>query len=124
MAETIMADSPKLKDIKEILEIKGLKTFSFRTEPNFSYLYIRFPFKGTKEGVERIIYDIKSDRYSDRDKGLFLSVIGDSYYDYFEENPLELYQLDDFPEIKKDIIQKRGIPDFSKLGDVLNKGFL
>jgi len=45
-------------------------------------------------------------------------------YDYFEENPLELYQLDDFPEIKKDIIQKREIPDFSKLGDVLNKGFL
>ena len=124
MAETIMVDSPKLKDIKEILEIKGLKTFSFRTEPDFSYLYIRFPFKGTKEEVEKIINEIKSDRYSDRDKGLFLSVIGDSYYDYFGQNPLELYLLNDFPDIKKDIMQKKDIPDLGRLGSTLNKGFL
>ena len=124
IAETIMVISPKLKDIKEILEIKGLKTFSFRTEPNFSYLYIRFPFKGTKEEVEKIINDIKSDRYSDRDKGLFLSVMGDSCYDYFGQNPLELYLLNDFPDMKKDIMQKKDIPDLGRLGFTLKKGFL
>jgi hypothetical protein len=44
--------------------------------------------------------------------------------DYFKENPLELYLLDEFPDMKKKIIEKYGISDFSKLGKNLNKGWL
>jgi len=123
-SKEIEISSPNLKDISGISEIEGLIKFLFKSGYESS---IRIDLPLEKYGIKTITGILNSKGYfSDRDKKLYLSVCtkSDLMYDYFEENPLELYQLDDFPEIKKDIIQKREIPDFSKLGDVLNKGFL
>jgi len=123
-SKEIEISSPNLKDISGIFEIEGLIIFLFKSGDE-SFIRINLPLE--KYGIKTITGILNSKGYfSDRDKKLYLSACtkSDLLYDYFEENPLELYQLDDFPEIKKDIIQKRGIPDFGKLGDTLNKGFI
>lgn len=123
-SKEIDISSTNLKDISGIFEIEGLIIFSFKSGDE-SFIRINLPLE--KYGIETITGILNSKGYfSDRDKKLYLSACtkSDLLYDYFEENPLELYLLDDFPEIKKDIIQKRGIPDFSKLGSTLNKGFI
>ena len=123
-SKEIEISSTNLKDISGIFEIEGLIFFLFKSGDK-GYIRIDLPLE--KYGIKTITGILNSKGYfSDRDKKLYLSACmkGDLLYDYFEENPLELYQLDDFPEIKKDIIQKRGIPDFGKLGDTLNKGFI
>jgi hypothetical protein len=123
-SKEIDISSPNLKDISGIFEIEGLTTFLFKSGDE-AFIRINLPLE--KYGIETIKGILNSEGYfSDRDKKLYLGVCikGDLLYDYFEENPLELYLLDDFPEAKKDIIQKRGIPDFGKLGGAFNKGFL
>ena len=43
---------------------------------------------------------------------------------YMEDNPLELYLLDDFPEIKSEVLQKTGMKDYSSIGRKLKKGMI
>ena len=122
-SKEIGISSTNLKDISGIFEIEGLIKFLFKSGDE-SFVRIDLPLE--KYGIETITGILNSGYFSDRDKKLYLSACAksDLLYDYFEENPLELYLLDDFPEIKKDIIQKRNIPDFGKLGGAFNKGFL
>lgn len=122
-AKEINIYSPNLKDISGISEIEGLISFSFRSTEK-SHIQIYFPLKKYEIQPERITGVLNSEYFSQRDKEIFLGGIKDFSYNYFEENPLELYLLDSFPDIKKDVIQKRNIPDLGKLGNVLNKGFL
>ena len=122
-SKVIAISSPNLKNLTGILQIEGLKNFSFRVKEGNSLIYINLPL--SQNGIEKIISILTdSEKFSDEDKKLLMPLVEDMLYDYFEKNPLELYLLDNLPGIKKDIIQKREIPDFSKLGDVLNKGFL
>ena len=48
---------------------------------------------------------------------------GDWIYDYFKNNPLELHIVE-LPEIKKKILLKTGIRDFSEIGRKLKKGLM
>jgi hypothetical protein len=136
-SERVYVSSPNLKDISQILEVKPLwgvtLEFSFqKIKKDSSYWKIRIglPFGGTEREVEKVIEILDPNKYpetrgySKEDKEMLLSIIGESIYDYFEKNPLEMYFLDDYPEIKKDFMGKRDIPDFSKLGKTMNKGFL
>jgi hypothetical protein len=43
---------------------------------------------------------------------------------HMENNPLDTYLLDDFPSIKKEIMDKYSIPNISKLGKLFNTGWL
>ena len=44
---------------------------------------------------------------------------------HIEKNPLDLYILDGFPELKKKVMERYGIEkDFSKIGKAFGKGFL
>ena len=122
-AKEINIYSLNLKDIRGISEIEGLISFSFRSTEK-SHIQIYFPLEKYETQPERITGILNSEFFSQRDKEIFIGGIENFSYNYFEENPLELYLLDDFPDIKKDIIQKRGIPDWGKLGGALNKGFL
>ena len=122
-AKEINIYSLNLKDIRGISEIEGLISFSFRSTEK-SHIQIYFPLEKYETQPERITGILNSEFFSQRDKEIFIGGIENFSYNYFEENPLELYLLDDFPDIKKDIIQKRGIPDFGKLGRAFNKGFL
>lgn len=122
-SKVIAISGPNLKDITGVLQIEGLKNFSFRIKEGNSLIYINLPL--SQNGIEKIISTLTdSEKFSDEDKKLLIPLVEDMLYDYFEKNPLELHLLDNLPEIKKDIIQKRGIPDFSKLGSTLNKGFI
>jgi hypothetical protein len=136
-SERVYVSSPNLKDISQILEVKPLwgvtLEFSFqKIKKDSSYWKIRIglPFGGTEREVEKVIEILDPNKYpetrgySKEDKEMLLSIIGESIYDYFEKNPLEMYFLDDYPEIKKDFMGKRDIPDFGKLGGAFNKGFL
>jgi hypothetical protein len=48
----------------------------------------------------------------------------DYLLDYFKKNPLEIYMLDDKPELKKEVLDKTGIKDYSKLGKGLKSGII
>jgi hypothetical protein len=41
-----------------------------------------------------------------------------------KENPLELYILDDLPEIKEEVLKRTGIKDYGKIGKSLHRGLL
>jgi hypothetical protein len=41
---------------------------------------------------------------------------------YFSENPLDLYMLDDFPDMKAGVLRRTGIRDLSLIGRNLKKG--
>ena len=43
---------------------------------------------------------------------------------YFKENPLELYRLDDMESFKHDLLQRTGIRDYSSVGRALKSGML
>ncbi len=43
---------------------------------------------------------------------------------YFKNNPIDLYWLDDLPEIKAGVLQRTGIKDWSKLGKLKNSGLI
>ena len=123
-SKNISISGPNLKDLTGIFQIEGLKKFRFRTNPENYSIYINLPILNDSRQIEMLISILSNSDYSDRDKKLLIPLLGDTLYDYFEKNPLELYLLDSLPELKKDILQKRNIPDVGKLGDVLNKGFL
>ena len=124
LRKNISISGPNLKDLTGIFQIEGLKKFRFRTNPENYSIYINLPILNDSRQIEMLISILSNSDYSDRDKKLLIPLLGDTLYDYFEKNPLELYLLDSLPELKKDILQKRNIPDVGKLGDVLNKGFL
>lgn len=48
----------------------------------------------------------------------------DSVCKYMKENPLNLYLLNNMPRIKEKVLQKTGIKDYSKLGNVLRSGLV
>lgn len=48
----------------------------------------------------------------------------DSVCKYMKENPLDLYLLNSIPKIKEEVLQKTGIKDYSKLGNVLRSGLV
>lgn len=43
---------------------------------------------------------------------------------YFKENPLDLYKIDDMPEFKQDLLQRTGIKDYGKIGRNLKNGLI
>lgn len=48
----------------------------------------------------------------------------DSICKYIKRNPLELYLLDDIPHIKKEVLEKTGIKDYSSIGRKLRNGMI
>ena len=51
-------------------------------------------------------------------------ILLDIFGPYVEKNPLDLYLVDEMPDLKEKIMKKYGIEDFSKLGRAFGKGFL
>ena len=51
-------------------------------------------------------------------------ILLDMFGPYVEKNPLDLYLVDEMPDLKEKIMKKYGIEDFSKLGRAFGKGFL
>jgi hypothetical protein len=48
----------------------------------------------------------------------------DYLLDYFKKNPLEMYMLDDMPELKKEVLDKTGIKDYGAIGRKLRLGMI
>jgi hypothetical protein len=48
----------------------------------------------------------------------------DYLLDYFKKNPLEIYILDDKPELKKEVLDKTGIKDYGAIGRKLRSGMI
>jgi hypothetical protein len=48
----------------------------------------------------------------------------DYLLDYFKKNPLEIHMLDDKPELKKEVLDKTGIKDYSAIGRKLRSGMI
>jgi hypothetical protein len=44
--------------------------------------------------------------------------------DYFKNHPLEIYALDGSPELKKEVLDKTGIRDYSNIGRKLRSGMI
>lgn len=63
------------------------------------------------------------EKYTDIIGAIFDSSESHFFYDYFKENPLELYIIQD-KNIKEKIILKTGIKDFGKLGRGLKMGLI
>jgi hypothetical protein len=60
-----------------------------------------------------------------KEKSLLAPFISQQEMDrYFLENPTDLYVLDKFPEVKKGVLQRTGLEDFSRLGRFMNGGLL
>ena len=51
-------------------------------------------------------------------------ILLDIFGPYVEKNPLDLYLVDEMPDLKEKIMKKYRIEDFSKLGRAFGKGFL
>jgi hypothetical protein len=43
---------------------------------------------------------------------------------YFKQNPMSIYMLHSCPDIKKKVMDKAGISDFSNIGRALKRGFI
>jgi hypothetical protein len=43
---------------------------------------------------------------------------------YFEENPLDLYKIDDMPAFKAGVLERTGIRDLGKIGKNLKNGLI
>jgi hypothetical protein len=65
------------------------------------------------------IGDLK-EKSKERIEEILLDLIGPR----IEKNPLDLYLLNDMPDLKEKVIRRYGIEDFSKLGRAFGKGFL
>jgi hypothetical protein len=50
--------------------------------------------------------------------------IMDYLCDYFKKNPLMLYTLDGYPELKKEVMDKTGIKDYGSIGRKLKSGLM
>jgi hypothetical protein len=120
----INVSSKNLKDVSEVLKVESKFRFEFRSDSSSYEISLNFPMNKDSREFEKILKILQSPSYAERDKNMLLALTGELIYDYFEENPLELFRLDDFPDMKKDVIQKRNIPDVGKLGKILNQGFL
>jgi hypothetical protein len=120
----INVSSKNLKDVSEVLKVESKFRFEFRSDSSSYEISLNFPMNKDSREFEKILKILQSPSYAERDKNMLLALTGELMYDYFEENPLELFRLDDFPDMKKDVIQKRNIPDVGKLGKILNQGFL
>ena len=48
----------------------------------------------------------------------------DYIFDYFKKNPLKIYQLNGNPELKKKVLNVTGIEDYSKIGNILDRGLI
>jgi hypothetical protein len=121
----ISLSSRNLKDISGISKIDSLNTFQFNSDySNSRYIGMKLPPDGKE--IERLIDVLGSEHYSNKDKELLLTsgILNDYIYKYFEDNPLKIHILDGSPEIKKQIMDKTGIPDLSRLGKLIDKGWL
>ena len=58
------------------------------------------------------------------DSGLKSDSEIDFLCDYFKKNPLEIYLLDDSPELKKEVLDKIGIKDYGAIGRKLKQGLI
>jgi hypothetical protein len=66
---------------------------------------------------------------NEREKSLLSTILDndidrDFLDDYFRENPLDMYVLDDQEEIKKGVLRRTGIKDWSKLGKLSKSGLI
>lgn len=71
--------------------------------------------------------DSRVPTWSSGEKGkkiLFTGLPDGKLDDYFKDNPLELYILDELPEVKKGVLERTGIKDLSHLGRSLKKGLI
>jgi hypothetical protein len=48
----------------------------------------------------------------------------DTLCDYIKKNPLAIHIIDDMPELKKEVLQRTGIEDYSKIGRLLKHGLI
>ena len=66
---------------------------------------------------------------NDREKSLLSTILDNEtdrefLDDYFRENPLEIYVLDDQPEVKEGVLKRTGLKDFGNIGKKLRSGMI
>jgi hypothetical protein len=66
--------------------------------------------------IPHLIFNIDSDLKSDNEIDFLCK--------YFKKNPLEIYLLDDSPELKKEVLDKTGIKDYGAIGRKLKQGLI
>jgi hypothetical protein len=66
---------------------------------------------------------------NDREKSLLSTVLDNEVDhefldDYFKKNPMEIYVLNDQPEVKEGILKRTGIKDYGRIGMHLKSGMI
>lgn len=75
--------------------------------------------------LEEAIETVLEETESDEEKALIVIHLDNSRMDdYFSKNPLKMYVLDNFPEMKQRVLQRTGLKDLSKVGRMFNKGLI
>jgi hypothetical protein len=75
------------------------------------------------EVIERHWADNESK--SKKARHLASTVLSNNVLDeYFKKNPINLHILDDYPDIKAGVLKRTGIRDLSRIGKVINKGWI
>jgi len=65
------------------------------------------------------------DQYKEKARMLVTPMLSNEKLDsYFTENPMDLYKLDEFPAVKKGVLQRTGIKDLSAIGRNLKHGLI
>ena len=88
------------------------------------FLYQGIEIKAGKFTLDGI-FDYISTCENDGTREFLLTIFTDAELDaHMEENPMDLYLLDAFPDKKADVIRRTGIKDWSRLGKLQKSGLI
>jgi hypothetical protein len=112
-----LSDSPELKTLEGLNidgDVKGLSTSFFainevNIESLLSVFDMQFRNPENRTIAEHLVKSILTPEY---------------FAPYFQKNPLKLYVLDNFPELKNKILKITGLRDVSKLGRDIRQGLV
>jgi hypothetical protein len=75
------------------------------------------------DNPEEILAYSLNEKYPEKDRAYFFPYISDKLVaKWIKENPLKMYLLDPYPDLKKRIIEITGLRDLSKIGKALDLG--
>jgi hypothetical protein len=74
--------------------------------------------------IALFIAKITSEFVIDKETNMESANKKDILFAYFKKNPLQIYALDEYPELKREIIGKTGIKDYGSIGRKLRSGLI
>lgn len=96
-------------------EKKLVSTFAY--DPYGNVTFLEYMFKNSREIISNF-----SKMRGEKDEDLSYTL--DDYCDYFSLNPEKIYMIDKDPELKKQVLDKLGMKDLSKIGRALKQGLI